>query len=78
MQKSTFKALYYREKEPVTVMAKDNSEFFEAMIVDQLYLPNLNEISKADQKVYLTEMKNWSYKSEIEIKWIIRRDSAKM
>ena len=57
MQKSTTTALYYHEKEPITVMAKDGLEYFEVMIVDQLHLPNVNKISKADQKVYLVEMK---------------------
>ena len=76
MQKSTTAALYYHEKEPITVMAKDGLEYFEAVIVDRLHLPNLNKISKADQKVYLVEMKNRSYESEIEIKWISRRDNV--
>ena len=74
MQKSKTTALYYQEKEPVTVLEKDGSEYFKAMIVDRLHLPNLNKISKANQKAYLIEMKNHSHESEIEIKWVIRRD----
>ena len=61
MQKSTTTALYYHEKEPITVMAKDGLGYFKAIIVDRLHLPNLNKISKTDQKVYLLEMKNRSY-----------------
>ena len=76
MQKSATTALYYHKKEPITVMAKDGLEYFEAMIVDLLHLPNLNKISKADQKVHLVEMKNWSYESEIEIIWISRKDNV--
>ena len=70
MQKSTSTALDYHEKEPITVTAMDGLDYFEAKIVDRLHLPNLNKISKVDQKVYLDEMKNWSYKGEIEIKWV--------
>ena len=76
MPKNIHKALYYQEKEPITVMAKDGLEYFEAVIVDRLHLPNLNKISHADQKLYLVEMKNRSYESEIEIKWISRRDNV--
>ena len=70
MQKKTSIALDYHEKEPITVTAMDGLDYFEAKIVDRLHLPNLNKISKVDQKVYLDEMKNWSYKGEIEIKWV--------
>ena len=76
MPKNKHTALYYQEKEPITVMAKDGLEYFEAVIVDRLHLPNLNKISKADQKEYLYKMKHQSYESEIEIKWISRRDNV--
>ena len=61
MEKSTTTALYYHEKEPITVMAKVGLGYFKAIIVDRFHLPNLNKISKTDQKVYLLEMKNRSY-----------------
>ena len=48
----------------------DGLEYFEAKIVDQLHLPNLNKISKADQKDYLDKIKYQSYESEIEIKGV--------
>ena len=71
MQKRTSTALDYHEKELITVLAMDGLEYFEAKIVDRLHLlPNLNKISKADQKVYLDKMKHQSYESEIEIKWV--------
>ena len=53
----TTAASYYHSKEHVTVMAKDGSDFFEAMNIDQLHLPNLNKISKTDQKAYSAEIK---------------------
>ena len=70
MQKRTSAALDYHEKELITVMAMDRLEYFDAKIVDQLHLPNLNKISKADQKDYLDQMKHRSYESEIKIKWV--------
>ena len=54
----------------ITVLAIDGLEYYDAKIVDQLHLPNLNKISKADQKEYLHKMKHRSYESEIEIKWV--------
>ena len=53
MQKRTSTALYYHEKELITVLAMDGLKYFETKIVDQLHLPNLNKISKADQKSLL-------------------------
>ena len=70
MQKRTSTALDYHEKELITVLTMDGLVYFEAKIVDQLHLPNLNKISKADQKDYLDKMKHRSYESEIEIKWV--------
>ena len=67
---------YFPSNEPITVMAKDGLEYFEAVVVDRLHVPNLNKISHADQILYLNEMKNRSYESEIEIKWISRRDNV--
>ena len=54
---------YYNGRDPITVMAKDGVKFFQATIIDQFHLPNLNKISKKDQQAYLDEIK----KTELRI-----------
>ena len=70
MEKRTSAAVKCHEKKLVTVLVMDGLEHYEAKIVDPSHLPNLNKISKADQKEYLYKMKHRSYESEIEIKWV--------
>ena len=70
MNKRTSAAVQCHEKKLVTVLVMDGLEYYEAKIVDPSHLPNLNKISKADQKEYLYKMKHQSYESEIEIKWV--------
>ena len=70
MEKRTSAAVNCHEKKLITVLAMDGLEYFDIKIVDQLHLPNLNKISKADQKEYLDKMKHRSYKSKIKIKWV--------
>ena len=48
----------------------DGLEYFQTKIVDRLHLPNLNKISKVDQKVYLNKLTHRSYESEIETNWV--------
>ena len=56
----------------IQVMAKDGKEFYEAIISDLAHLPALNKLCPVRQQAYIVGMKNRSYESKIQIKWICR------
>ena len=51
-----------KANQPIKVMAKDGTVYYNATIIDPLHL-------REDQQAYLADLKNWSYKIKIKIRW---------